>query len=98
MYFKFLENETILFNKKIIKNCEIYFERYIESYFNNDFPNRQCNLPGIGTYYITEFEVDAQDNNAVYGTINFVYETIETSKLIFRFKNYKIMSITITQI
>lgn len=96
MQFKFLQNnENVLFNNAIIRACENYYSLFLENKINGILTNRQHKKDGLGTFYITEYEHNFDDDSH-YATIIFIYETLEIPKLIFRFKNEKIMCLTLS--
>jgi len=96
MNFKFLSNnETILFNHLIIEACESYCYSHIQNSINGLTSNRQKRVNGLGTFFIIEFEFDSLENS-YFTTILFSYETLEHPRLTFRFKDERIMSLTLS--
>lgn len=96
MRFKFLQNnENILFNNAIIDACENYYVNFIENRILGITSNRQHTISGLGTFFIVDYEFCYEDNSH-YSTINFTYETLQFPKLIFRYKNEKLMCLTLT--
>ena len=96
MYFKFLNNnENVLFNQEIINACRRFYADYLESFNNHELANHQHNVSGLGTFYLVEFEYD-DNERSFFGTVNFLYESIRIPKIIIRFRDNTIMSITVT--
>jgi hypothetical protein len=98
MYFKFLNNnEDVLFNQEIINSCQIFYNDYLNAFNNHELANRQHCVPNLGTYYIIDFEYDDSER-AFFGNVVFSYEILTTPKIIIRFRDDRIMSVTITHI
>ena len=96
MYFKFLNNnEDVLFNQEIINSCQRFYNDYLDAFNNHELANRQHYVPNLGTYYIIDFEYD-DNENSFFGNVVFSYEILTTPKIIIRFRDDRIMSVTIT--
>jgi hypothetical protein len=96
MYFKFLNNnENVLFNQEIINSCQIFFNDYLEKFNNHEMANRQHNVSGLGTFYLVEFEYDGNESS-FFGTVTFLYETMTIPKIVIRFRDERIMSVTVS--
>ena len=96
MYFKFLNNnENVLFNQEIINSCQIFFNDYLEKFNNHEMANRQHNVSNLGTFYLVDFEYDGNESS-FFGTVTFLYETMTIPKIVIRFRDERIMSVTVS--
>lgn len=98
MHFKFLSNNhDVLFNQEIINSCQRFFNNYLEAFNNHELSNHQHKVDGLGTFYLVDFEYDDIER-AFFGNVHFLYERLTTPKIIIRFRDDRIMSVTVTHV